>query len=65
MASGGLKQGRFGRAMGGSYFPPMIKFLLASNIGLFLFQLLFGKLMYHGIPLDNYIVYYGYLWPHA
>ncbi len=62
MASGGSKQVRFGRGLGGSYFPPMIKFLLATNIGLYLFQLLFDRMTYQGKSISEYIQY-CYLWP--
>jgi rhomboid family protein len=64
MASGGFRQGRFGGGLGGStFFPPMIKFLLASNIGLYLFQVLFDRMTLQGVSISNYIAYYGYLWP--
>jgi len=49
---------------GFSMFPPGIKFLLASNVGLYLAQLLFGKVDVGGGPtLNFYIERYFYLWP--
>ena len=57
---GGLFGGRFGRS---GLFPPMIKFLLIANIGLFVAQLLLDRMTLNGIPIVNYIQFYGYLWP--
>ena len=47
-----------------SSFPPGMRFLLASNVGVFLAQLLFGGIHAGGSPsLNNYIERYFYLWP--
>lgn len=52
------------RGLGGfSFFPPGIKFLLISNVGVFLFEMLFGRFKFGGPPLYSYIVAYFYLWP--
>ncbi len=49
---------------GFSMFPPGIKFLLGSNVAIFLIELLFGDLHFAGgQPLRDVIVEYGALWP--
>jgi len=49
---------------GFSMFPPGIKFLLASNVGIFLAELLFGQLHLAGqMPLEMSILEYFALWP--
>lgn len=55
-------RGLFGGG-GSAYFPPVIKALLISNIGIFLFQMFFGSLMIGGNDLENWIVRYGALFP--
>ncbi|MDP4235721.1 MAG: rhomboid family intramembrane serine protease [Bacteroidota bacterium] len=42
---------------------PVIRSLLYANVGVFLFQMFFGKLRLSGVPFDFYIAKYLYLWP--
>jgi membrane associated rhomboid family serine protease len=56
--SGG--RGSFG---GFTFFPPVIKALLISNIGIFLATSLFGALRIGGVPLELYVIKYFALWP--
>jgi membrane associated rhomboid family serine protease len=50
--------------MGFSMFPPGIKFLLGSNVAIFLAELFFGGFHFgNGIPLRDFVVEYGALWP--
>ncbi|MBU3699162.1 MAG: rhomboid family intramembrane serine protease [Candidatus Kapabacteria bacterium] len=47
-----------------SAFPPVIKFLLLSNVGIFLFQaLMLTGLTFGGVPIDNVITQVFALWP--
>jgi rhomboid family protein len=48
---------------GFSMFPPAIKFLLFSNIAVFLAELLFGQFHLGGQTLEDTIVRYFALWP--
>ena len=49
---------------GFSMFPPGIKFLIGSNVAVFLIELLFGDLHFSGgLPLRDAFVEYGALWP--
>ncbi len=49
---------------GFSMFPAGIKFLLASNVGIFLAELIFGDFHFSGgVPLRDFIVEYFALWP--
>jgi membrane associated rhomboid family serine protease len=48
---------------GFSLFPPAIKFLLASNIAIFLAELLFGQFHFAGRSFEESIVEYFALWP--
>jgi membrane associated rhomboid family serine protease len=59
------RQNAFGRGGFGSFslFPPVVKFLLISNVGIYLFELVFGSLTINGVPLIQYISLYGALWP--
>jgi membrane associated rhomboid family serine protease len=59
------RQNAFGRGGFGSFslFPPVVKFLLISNVGIYLFELVFGSLTINGVPLAAYISHYGALWP--
>jgi membrane associated rhomboid family serine protease len=53
-----------GRGFGGfSYFPPVVKALLVTNIGIFLVEILFSRLMIGGMPLNELIDRYGALYP--
>ena len=65
MANGSnVGRGRFGGGLGRfSYFPPVIKFLLATNIGIFLFGMFFGNLTINGFAFGDYIETYGALFP--
>ncbi|HUL44982.1 MAG TPA: rhomboid family intramembrane serine protease [Bacteroidota bacterium] len=38
------------------FFPPVIKWLLISNVGVFLFEALFGVLRLHGTPLSGAVL---------
>jgi membrane associated rhomboid family serine protease len=52
------------RMSGFSMFPTGIKFLLGSNVAIFLIELLFGDLHFAGgLPLRDAIVEYFALWP--
>ncbi len=52
------------RRSGFSSFPPGMRFLLASNIGIYLFELLFGSLHFAGgLTLNDWIELRFYLWP--
>ncbi len=42
---------------------PAVKAILLTNIGVFLFEMLFGTLRIGGIPIEGYIKYFLYLWP--
>jgi len=55
----------FGRGNPGGflYNTPVIRTLLYANVGVFLFEMFFGKLRLSGVPIDAYIVKYLYLWP--
>lgn len=45
------------------YNTPIIRALLYANVGVFLFEMFFGKLRLAGVPIDAYIARYFYLWP--
>lgn len=45
------------------YNAPVIRNLLYANVGIFLFEMFFGKMRLSGIPIDAYIGRYLYLWP--
>lgn len=58
------RSGYGGGGFGGfSLFPPVVKFLLISNIGIFLAQILFGQMYLFGASLNDYFLAYGALWP--
>jgi membrane associated rhomboid family serine protease len=42
---------------------PILRTLLLVNVGIFLFELFFGKLRLSGISVDNYIAHYFNLYP--
>ncbi|MBE0643742.1 MAG: rhomboid family intramembrane serine protease [Bacteroidetes bacterium] len=50
---------------GFSFFPPVIKYLLLANVGIFLIQMTLegGFLTFHGEPLYNWFARTFYLWP--
>jgi membrane associated rhomboid family serine protease len=53
-----------GSGLGGfTFFPPVIKALLISNIGIFLLSSLFSNLTIGGIPFEYLLVKYFALWP--
>jgi membrane associated rhomboid family serine protease len=53
-----------GGGLGGfSYFPPVIKALLVSNVGIFLAQILLGSFTIGGLPLDYFLQTTGALFP--
>ena len=62
---GGPQRGGFGLARGGfSFFPPGIKFLLISNVAIFLGELLLGNFYLPGHErLNDFILEYFSLWP--
>lgn len=50
--------------MGGfSFFPPVIKFLLISNVAIFLLSSLFSSMTIGGIPIQYILIKYFALWP--
>jgi membrane associated rhomboid family serine protease len=50
--------------MGGfTFFPPVIKFLLISNVAIFLLSSLFSNMTIGGIPFDYLLYKYFALWP--
>ena len=54
----------FGQGRGLSAFPPVIKFLLISNVVVFLFQsLMLSGLTLDGVPIDNVVTQMFALWP--
>lgn len=54
----------YGQGRGLSAFPPVIKFLLISNVAIFLFQaLMLAGLTFDGVPIDNVITQIFALWP--
>jgi membrane associated rhomboid family serine protease len=56
----GMGRGNFG---GFLYNTPIIRTLLFANVGVFLFQMFFGNLRLSGVPVNEYIARYFYLWP--
>ncbi len=50
---------------GFSFFPPVIKYLLLANVGVFLVQMMLegGMLSFNGEPLYNWFARMFYLWP--
>jgi membrane associated rhomboid family serine protease len=56
----GMGRGNFGGFLSNT---PVIRALLYANVGVFLFELFFGKLRLSGIPIESYIFRYLYLWP--
>lgn len=52
--------GGIGGFMAGS---PVIRTMLFANVGVFLFEMLFGSLRIAGVPIEAYIQHYLYLWP--
>jgi membrane associated rhomboid family serine protease len=56
----GMGRGSFG---GFLHNTPIIRTLLIANVGVFAFEMFFGKLRLSGIPVDYYIEKYLYLWP--
>lgn len=57
-------RGSGGRGRGFALFPPGIKFLLISNIGVFLFEMFFGQFhVGRGGSVNDWITRYLALWP--
>ena len=56
----GMGRGNFGGFLSNT---PVIRMLIFANIGMYVFEMFFGKLRLSGIPIDAYIVRYLYLWP--
>lgn len=54
----------YGQGRGLSAFPPVIKFLLFANVGVYLFQaLMLSGLTMDGVPIDNVVTQAFALWP--
>lgn len=54
----------YGQGRGLSAFPPVIKFLLISNVGIFLFQaMMLSGLTFGGLPIDTIVTQIFALWP--
>jgi len=56
----GMGRGSFGGFLENT---PILRGLLVANVGVFLFEMFFGKLRFSGVPIDFYIAKYLYLWP--
>lgn len=56
----GMGRGNFGGFLSNT---PIIRTLIFANVGMYLFEMFFGKLRLSGISIDAYIRGYLYLWP--
>src|SRR4051812_46768102 len=56
----GSGRGNFG---GFLHNTPILRNLLIANVAVFAFQMFFGGLRISGVPINDYIVRYLYLWP--
>ncbi len=57
------RQGGGGGLGGFTFFPPVIKILLVSNVAIFLLSSLFSSLTIGGLPIEYLFVKYFALWP--
>src|SRR5438094_904191 len=55
----------YGRGKYGGFLinTPVIRMLLIANVAVFAFEMFFGNLRLSGVPVNEYIARYFYLWP--
>src|SRR5438046_21535 len=55
----------YGRGKYGGFLinTPVIRMLLIANVAVFAFEMFFGNLRLSGVPVNDYIARYFYLWP--